>query len=327
MTRPSHDHSRFAFRHQHDFPPSLPPCRSLRPLAMVSSPLISTLLFLALALTSAATNTPRNHVRANTHTHRGHVRPLAGIQPGFKKLHRRKTCKKIPVPDAPESSSSAQAVTQAASTTSTKPVEVVSVSTPAAEPKSSSTTEKTSSATQASTPSVSIDTPGPAATAASGSSHKFTLINKCSAAVHPVVASTACGYSPRCADASTAALPVVSSLGAGQTAVIQVPDKFVGRIFSQNGECGASGENCTMLEFNLDADSFYTPNSYDISNIQGFTQSISLGADGCDTVTCTSARCSCENAYPIGDESGCGADLPVKACGAGNVAFTVTFCP
>ncbi|KAF8129091.1 hypothetical protein K438DRAFT_2032593 [Mycena galopus ATCC 62051] len=72
------------------------------------------------------------------------------------------------------------------------------------------------------------------------------------------------------------------------------------------------------------ADSFYTPNSCDISN---FTQSISLGAEGCDTVTCTSANFSCEDAYPIGDMTGCGNDLPVKVCGAGNIAFTVVFCP
>jgi hypothetical protein len=82
-----------------------------------------------------------------------------------------------------------------------------------------------------------------------------------------------------------------------------------------------------MLEFNLDADSFYTPNSYDISNIQGFTQSISLGAEGCATVTCTDPSCSCTDAYPIGDTTGCGNDLPVKACGKGNIPFTVVFCP
>jgi len=142
-----------------------------------------------------------------------------------------------------------------------------------------------------------------------------------------MVVSTACGYSARCADASTAALPSVGSLAAGTTTTINVPNNFVGRIFSQDGSCGAKGEDCTMLEFNLDADSFYTPNSYDISNIQGFTQSISLGAAGCSTVTCTSPSCSCENAYPIGDMTGCGNDLPVKACGKGNIAFTVVFCP
>lgn len=46
-----------------------------------------------------------------------------------------------------------------------------------------------------------------------------------------------------------------------------------------------------MLEFNLDSGSEFTPQAYDISNIQGFTQSISVGADGCATATCTSASC------------------------------------
>ncbi|KAJ6456418.1 hypothetical protein C8R45DRAFT_844999, partial [Mycena sanguinolenta] len=150
---------------------------------------------------------------------------------------------------------------------------------------------------------------------------------QCSSAVQPVVVSTACGYSPRCADASTAPLPSPGSLGAGKTTTITVPNSFVGRIFAQDGSCGAEGESCTMLEFNLDADSFYTPNSYDISNIQGFTQSISLGAEGCATVTCTDPSCSCTDAYPIGDTTGCGNDLPVKACGKGNIPFTVVFCP
>jgi hypothetical protein len=27
------------------------------------------------------------------------------------------------------------------------------------------------------------------------------------------------------------------------------------------------------------------------------------------------------------DMTGCGNDLPVKACGKGNIAFTVVFCP
>ncbi|KAF8138030.1 hypothetical protein K438DRAFT_1478998, partial [Mycena galopus ATCC 62051] len=160
--------------------------------------------------------------------------------------------------------------------------------------------------------------------------HEFTLTNKCSSAVRPVVVSTACGYSPRCSDAFTGSLPSPGSLAAGATTTITIPDNFVGRLFAQDGSCGAEGESCTMLEFNLGtarAALLLHPNSYDISNIQGFTQSISLGAEGCDTVTCTDANCSCENAYPIGDTTGCGDDLPVKACGAGNKAFTVVFCP
>ncbi|KAJ6616662.1 hypothetical protein B0H10DRAFT_1799153 [Mycena sp. CBHHK59/15] len=238
------------------------------------------------------------------------------------RLHRRKTCK---VPSSSVSSSSASSsstsssspVAQAATTKST----IAAKATTAAAIAVDTTAKHTTTAAAASTTT--------AATSSSGSSggHAFTLVNKCSSAVKPVVVSTACGYSPRCADAYTAALPSVGSLAAGQTTTINVPDNFVGRIFAQDGSCGASGESCTMLEFNLDADSFYTPNSYDISNIQGFTQSISLGAAGCATVTCTSPSCSCQNAYPIGDMTGCGNDLPVKACGKGNIAFTVVFCP
>lgn len=99
-----------------------------------------------------------------------------------------------------------------------------------------------------------------------------------------------------------------------------------------------------MGEFNLDTGSQFTAQAYDISvstglflyvdglliilrilqNIQGFTQSMQIGADGCATVTCPVANCGCENGYAPGDLSGCGADLPVKACGPGPVGFTST---
>ena len=45
----------------------------------------------------------------------------------------------------------------------------------------------------------------------------------------------------------------------------------------------------------------WTPQSYDISNIQGFTQSVSIGAtNGCQSTTCTSVHCPCTQAYPPG---------------------------
>ncbi|KAJ3931525.1 MAG: hypothetical protein NXY57DRAFT_1039129 [Lentinula lateritia] len=157
--------------------------------------------------------------------------------------------------------------------------------------------------------------------------HAFTLANHCGSSITPIVANTACGYSPRCSGAGyyTAAQPGV--LGAGASETITIPVDWVGRIFAQNGACGASGEDCTITEFNLDTGDFYTPQAYDISNIQGFTQSIEIAAAGCDTVTCTNVNCGCTEAYPPGDESGCGDDSPVRACGAGNIAFTITFCP
>lgn len=41
--------------------------------------------------------------------------------------------------------------------------------------------------------------------------------------------------------------------------------QWVGRVFAQNGNCGASGENCSLGEFNLDTGSQYTAQAYDIS--------------------------------------------------------------
>ncbi|KAJ3754674.1 hypothetical protein EV360DRAFT_51182, partial [Lentinula raphanica] len=155
----------------------------------------------------------------------------------------------------------------------------------------------------------------------------FTLVNKCGSSITPRVANTACGYSPlkRSLYPSTYAAYPPSLIGSSLKCLYIV--QWVGRIFAQNGACGASGEDCTITEFNLDTGDFYTPQAYDISNIQGFTQSIEIAAAGCDTVTCTNVNCGCSEAYPPGDLSGCGSDLPVRACGAGNIAFTITFCP
>lgn len=46
-----------------------------------------------------------------------------------------------------------------------------------------------------------------------------------------------------------------------------------------------------LQKFCTDTGSEYTAQNYDISNIQGFTQSIGIAAAGCDTVACTSADC------------------------------------
>ncbi|KAJ7050008.1 hypothetical protein C8F01DRAFT_1001268 [Mycena amicta] len=291
---------------------------------MVFIPSVSALFILSLAF---AGQTLASGLRARDHhalAARSHYNVVErGLEAASVKLHRRRSCR---APSSSSSSSSSELV----ETTST--IQATTLS-PAAKPtivdskpKTTTTKAKTTekhTTTTSTTAAASTNT----VSTASGSGHQFTLTNKCSSAVKPVIASTACGYSPRCADASTAPLPSVGSLPAGKTTTVTIPNDFVGRIFAQNGSCGDKGEDCTMLEFNLDADSFYTPNSYDISNIQGFTQSISLGAAGCDTVTCTSPSCSCNNAYPIGDMTGCGSDLPVRACGKGNIAFTVVFCP
>ncbi|KII86556.1 hypothetical protein PLICRDRAFT_259199 [Plicaturopsis crispa FD-325 SS-3] len=154
--------------------------------------------------------------------------------------------------------------------------------------------------------------------------HPFTLVNKCGNAINAVVADTKCGYSPRCDDASAYSGAQPGTIAAGASASITIDNAWVGRIFAQNGNCGAKGEDCTISEFNLDTGSQYTAQAYDISNIQGFTQSTSLGAAGCATSTCTSASCACTDAYPVGDTTGCGDDAPVKACGPGAIAFTGT---
>ncbi|KAF5343099.1 hypothetical protein D9758_016014 [Tetrapyrgos nigripes] len=156
--------------------------------------------------------------------------------------------------------------------------------------------------------------------------HAFTLTNRCPGAVNPVVADTRCGFSPRCGDASSFTGAQPGSVAPGTSKVVNIPNNWVGRIFNQNGACGAKGDGCTMGEFNLDSGDFFTPQSYDISNIQGFTQSMQISAAGCATVTCTNANCGCANAFPIGDTTGCGNDSPVRACGAGNIAFNTHLC-
>ncbi|KAH7100176.1 hypothetical protein BKA62DRAFT_620347, partial [Auriculariales sp. MPI-PUGE-AT-0066] len=160
----------------------------------------------------------------------------------------------------------------------------------------------------------------------------FYFHNKCKSTVAPTFADTRCGYSPRCGDAASYKSKQPGDLKSGKTAKYRVPSKWVGRVFNRkNKKCGKKGENCTMGEFNLDTGSQWTPHAYDISNIQGFTQSIAMRGEGCPTVTCRTASCSCKQAYPKGDMAGkCGTnavDQPVRACSGANKAFRVTFCP
>lgn len=46
-----------------------------------------------------------------------------------------------------------------------------------------------------------------------------------------------------------------------------------------------------------DTGSAFTAQAYDISNIQGFTQSIEIEAAGCDTVSCTNVDCSVSSIF------------------------------
>lgn len=166
--------------------------------------------------------------------------------------------------------------------------------------------------------------------------HSFTFNNRCGGNVQPVIANANCGYSPRCDTPGSGGVPnpAISYTGpqpgsiapsGSQTLIIN--HQWNGRIFAQNGACGSKGEGCTMTEFNLDTGDTFTPQAYDISNIQGFTQSISIAVNGCDTVTCTNVNCGCSSAYPPGDLSGCGNDSPVRGCSAGDHSWTITFCP
>ncbi|KAH9481713.1 Pathogenesis-related protein 1A/1B [Psilocybe cubensis] len=166
--------------------------------------------------------------------------------------------------------------------------------------------------------------------------HQFTFKNNCGSNVSPKIANVNCGYSPRCSTPGSGGVPnpaisytgpQPNTLGPGKSQTLTINRQWNGRIFNQNGHCGASGENCSMGEFNLDTGNQFTAQAYDISNIQGFTQSMQIAVNGCNTVTCTNVNCGCANAYPPGDLSGCGNDSPVRGCSAGDHQWTVTFCP
>ncbi|CAK5266521.1 unnamed protein product [Mycena citricolor] len=158
-------------------------------------------------------------------------------------------------------------------------------------------------------------------------SHPFTFVNRCGGPITPVIADTKCGYSPRCGDAASYSGPQPGAIAPGASATYNINTAWVGRVFASHPQCGPKGESCTLGEFNLDTGSQFTAQAYDISNIQGFTDGMAISAAGCAGVSCPNVNCGCTQAYAPGDLSGCGADLPVRACGPGSVAFTVTWCP
>ncbi|KAF9526344.1 hypothetical protein CPB83DRAFT_465748 [Crepidotus variabilis] len=160
--------------------------------------------------------------------------------------------------------------------------------------------------------------------------------NQCGYTVNPQIVNVNCGYSPRCSTPGSGGVPnpAISytgpqpkALGASQSTQLTVNRQWNGRIFHQTGHCGAKGESCSMGEFNLDTGSQFTPQAFDISNIQGFTIGMGIGISGGDSVACTNVNCGCKNAYPVGDISGCGNDSPVRGGSAGDKTWTVTFCP
>ncbi|KZO97731.1 Osmotin, thaumatin-like protein [Calocera viscosa TUFC12733] len=136
----------------------------------------------------------------------------------------------------------------------------------------------------------------------------------------------------------------------GQSTQITIPSGWNSRI-CHNYDCGNCWGDESMVEFNvrpLQLPRLSQPYGavvliwwlcgqmdagglayYDISNIEGYTvpQEIIPSTGECATVTCTSATCPCDQAYPVGNEQGCGAvvDLPVKACASQD--FTIIYCP
>ncbi|KZO97732.1 hypothetical protein CALVIDRAFT_597221 [Calocera viscosa TUFC12733] len=150
---------------------------------------------------------------------------------------------------------------------------------------------------------------------AASAQHSFTLHNNC-------------GYSvPVFVDSWPGSVsytgPQPGTLSPGEYYGLTIPSGWNSRICDN-----ADGGNCwgadSMCEFNMDSGGLAY---YDISNIRAYSiaQQIAPADGSCQTVTCTSADCPCSQAYPVGDESGCGDDAPVKACG--DQDFTITYCP
>jgi len=79
--------------------------------------------------------------------------------------------------------------------------------------------------------------------------------------------------------------------------------------------------------FNFDNGPAATSQSYDLSNIQGFTrgmQAVPWPSDaGCQTKTCWAADCDLSQAYPPGNE---GDNAANTSCGAANLGITLYLC-
>ncbi|KAM0751815.1 hypothetical protein T439DRAFT_333859 [Meredithblackwellia eburnea MCA 4105] len=164
--------------------------------------------------------------------------------------------------------------------------------------------------------------------------HTITLVNKCSYRIRPNFFNTPCQNracnSEERKEAKLHAFKEtkVGYINPGHRKSWEVPDKWEGRVYDKKeGQCGEGGELCSHVNFDLDNDSIWIPHAYYISNMGGFTNGLQVKADGCDTVTCRTEHCSCADAYPFGDPTGCGADYPVKGCEGGATDFTIVFCP
>ncbi|KAF9514430.1 hypothetical protein BS47DRAFT_1485032 [Hydnum rufescens UP504] len=170
--------------------------------------------------------------------------------------------------------------------------------------------------------------------------HLFTLVNRCGFGVNMSIDNWS--RTPYTG-------PQPPTIAAGQSWSTTIPSGWDGRI-CDNRNCYTGG---SITEFNLDTGNctlskdvslplyrrahaayslVYTPQAYDISNINGFSVGQQIDVPGCDTVTCASSSCPCNQAYPPGNLAGTcpnegTIDNPVRGCGAGNIAFTIVYCP
>jgi len=168
--------------------------------------------------------------------------------------------------------------------------------------------------------------------------HALTITNRCGYGVQPRIAS--CVDLPAGTPCNGYGGGLPGYLNPGGSETVTLPSGWNGRVFVQanscdanTGDCYSTGcTGCTLTEFNTDVARNGGQQYWDISNINGFTQSVSVGIGNCGSTTCTSGDCPCNQAYRRGDYSGtCGGSGPVdqavRACGAGEVPITVTFCP
>ncbi|KAJ6468550.1 hypothetical protein C8R47DRAFT_1325808 [Mycena vitilis] len=170
--------------------------------------------------------------------------------------------------------------------------------------------------------------------AVTNADHRITLKNNCAWGVGLTLSS----YPHAGTDYTGPAIPDIAAFTSHD---ITVPTGWNGRICDRPPNSGcendcfggiAFGEAaCSMTEWTFDSANIGGAVDYDISNIQGYSVAQQIIPDsGCDTVTCTSETCPCNEAYRPGDTSGtCGGTGPVdqasRVCASSG--YTVVYCP
>ncbi|KAG8853630.1 hypothetical protein FRB96_008047 [Tulasnella sp. 330] len=160
--------------------------------------------------------------------------------------------------------------------------------------------------------------------------HWITVVNNCGVTANPWVADTSCTYSAaRCGQTNAYTGPTSYTVAPGGSAIFMLPNNFVGRVFDKGSSsaCGTDGWDCSLLEFNFDNGAAATDQSYDLSNIQGFTRGMQAvpwpSNAGCQTKTCFASNCALDQAYPPGNE---GDNAANTSCGAANLGITLYLC-